>query len=321
MSYIDNLSRVLNCSVMSLISGYIKAPKKYKVFYIKKKNGKGLREIAQPAPDIKEVQRAIVSTLLAKLPVHECAKAYIKETSILNNAEPHKENKYILKVDFENFFYSIKPQDLYFYLLRGEIKLTQFEYEILSHYLFRRKKGEKKLRLCIGAPSSPIISNIVMYDFDCILSNYCHLNNIAYTRYADDITLSSESYEKIKDAYSFIARVVSDLKKPELKINSDKTKIIGKGRSRRITGVIISNTGELGVGRFLRKKIRALTHLYSNHKLSERDIPYLLGMLAHIKNIEPSYYEALVSIHGDNLFKKLGKDSYRILENKRGNDN
>ncbi|EJH2658838.1 retron St85 family RNA-directed DNA polymerase [Salmonella enterica] len=320
MSYIDSLSRVLNCSVMSLISGYIKASKKYKVFYIKKKNGKGLREIAQPAPDVKEIQRAIVNTLLTTLPVHDCAKAYIKETSIFNNAEPHKDNKYILKIDFENFFYSIKPQDLYPYLLREDIKLTQFEYEIISHYLFRRKKGEKKLRLCIGAPSSPIVSNIVMYDFDCILSDYCNLNNIAYTRYADDLTLSSESYDKIMNAYDFIIKTISDLKKPELKINANKTKIIGKGRSRRITGVVISNAGELGVGRFLRKKIRALTHLYSKNKLSEKDIPYLLGMLAHIKNIEPSYYESLAKIHGDCLFKKLGKDSYKILESRRKSD-
>ncbi|TBL85779.1 RNA-directed DNA polymerase [Hafnia alvei] len=314
MSYIDELSKTLNCTPKTIISGYIKAPKKYKVFFIKKKNGKGLREIAQPSPDVKKVQRAIVNSLLSLLPVHECATAYIEEKSIVDNAEPHKKNEYILKMDFENFFYSIKPQDLNYFISKNDIQLNQFEYEVISHYLFRRKKGEKKLRLCIGAPSSPMISNIVMYDFDEKLFNYCKENDVIYTRYADDLSFSSDSFDKLNDVKNFVINLVSLQKKPELIINTSKTKFIGKGRSRRITGVVISNTGDLGVGRFLRKKIRALFYLYSNNKINHKDIPYLLGMLSHIKSIEPDYYYSLIKINGEDKLKQLGKDSFAVLQ-------
>ena len=49
-------------------------------------------------------------------------------------------------------------------------------------------------KLCIGTVSSPIISNIIMYNFDLIMLGYCKKNHLKYSRYADDIYLSSNSY-------------------------------------------------------------------------------------------------------------------------------
>lgn len=49
-------------------------------------------------------------------------------------------------------------------------------------------------RLCVGAVSSPIISNIIMHKFDVMVLNYCRKNDLKYSRYADDIYLSSNSY-------------------------------------------------------------------------------------------------------------------------------
>ncbi|WP_312080261.1 retron St85 family RNA-directed DNA polymerase [Leclercia sp.] len=313
MNYLDTLSASLNCSVTSLITGYVTAPKKYKTFFIQKKNGKGMREVAQPSPDVKKVQRAIVETLLVSVPVHSSAKAYIDNTSIYDNAEPHCNNYFLLKMDFKDFFPSIKPQDLIFFLKKNNIQLNSFEINIISNYLFRRKRGEKKLRLCIGAPSSPAISNIVMYDIDCKISDYCTVHNIPYTRYADDLSFSSNDIDKLKKLHIYVKSIILESKTPTLYINEEKTKFIGKGRSRRITGVVISNEGNLGVGRYARKKIRALVHLYNSGTINKVDIPYLQGMLAHIKNIEPNYYKKLLLAHGKELFIRLGKDTAEII--------
>lgn len=312
MSFLEKLSGSLDCSVSSLITDYIDAPKKYKSFYIKKKNGKGLREVAQPSPDVKNVQRAIVRTLLVNIPVHNCAKAYVNDTSIYHNAEPHSANKFLLKIDFEDFFPSIKPQDLQFYLKKNNIVLNSFELNIISYYLFRRKKGEKKLRLCIGAPSSPIISNIVMYDLDKKIHEYCENKNIPYTRYADDLTFSSNDINELKELYKYLSNIISESVYPKLKINTKKTIFVGIGRSRRVTGVVITNDGSLGVGRYLRKKIRAMAHLYNKGEIKREDIPYLQGMLAHIKNIEPEYYNIILNKYGKPLFDKLGRESAKI---------
>ncbi|HBE9080966.1 TPA: retron St85 family RNA-directed DNA polymerase [Serratia fonticola] len=319
MGYLNDLAGSLDSSVASLISGYLQAPRKYKVFYIKKKGSDKLREVAQPSPDVKNVQRAIASTLLNQLPIHSCAKAYIKDLSIYDNAKEHKTNTYILKMDFRDFFPSIRPNDLLLCLEKNSIKLNDFEYTILKHYLFWRKRGDNGLRLCIGAPSSPIISNIVMYDIDCKIDSICQALNIPYTRYADDLTFSSNSIDTLNIVFDKVKNIISSQESPRLIINHNKTKFIGKGRSRRITGVIITNDGQVGVGRYLRKRVRALLHLYSNNRIKVNDIPYLQGMLSHVKNIELKYHEELLKKYNESLIKRLNLDASRIIKENRRN--
>lgn len=312
MIYLDELANHLDKSVSYLIRNYISAPREYKVFYIKKKNGHEKREVAQPSKEIKEIQRAIVKTLLGSIPIHDCAKAYIKSSSIFDNALPHKNKKFLLKMDFRDFFPSITPSDLIYFLEKNGLVLGSFESTIITNYLFWRRKGERKLSLCIGAPSSPLISNIIMYDIDCEISEFCNKEEISYTRYADDLTFSSDDMEKLKAVYGFISNLVKKSEHPKLVINKEKTKYIGKGRSKRVTGVVITHKGELGVGRHLRKKIRAMIYLYSKNRLKREDIPYLHGMLSHINNIEHDYYVILKGQYGSEMFNALYKESFYI---------
>src|SRR3954462_15230034 len=86
------------------------APCRYKVFYVPKRDG-GLREIAQPARELKLLQRVMVAHVLAPLPVHDAARAYRKGISIRDNAKPHAGNGPVLKMDFEDFFPSIQSAD------------------------------------------------------------------------------------------------------------------------------------------------------------------------------------------------------------------
>ena len=312
MSYLDDLASYLDKSVPYLIRNYISAPREYKVFYIDKKNSTEKREVAQPSEDIKEIQRAIIKTLLDDLPIHSCSMAYMKNLSIYNNAEPHKDSVFLLKMDFKNFFPSIKPSDLLYFLEKNGISLGTFESKIITNYLFWRKKGERKLSLCIGAPSSPSISNIIMYEIDDAISSYCQTEGIVYTRYADDLTFSSDSKEILEKVYEFISTLVSKTESPKLVINKDKTRYIGKGRSKRVTGVVITHDGKLGVGRYLRKKVRAMTHLYSQKRLKREDIPYLHGMLSHINNIEHEFYIKLTRQYGSEMFTALYQESFYI---------
>lgn len=312
MSYLNKLAENLNRSVPYLIRNYISAPREYKVFYIDKKNSKEKREVAQPSKHVKEIQRGIVETLLKDIPIHNCAKAYMRNLSIYDNAEPHKDNKYLLKIDFKNFFPSIKPVDLIFFLEKNDLSFGAFENTIVANYLFWRKKGERNLSLCIGAPSSPIISNIVMHDIDNEISSYCLANKIIYTRYADDLTFSADKLDILEETYNFISSLINRTEHPKLFINQAKTRYVGKGRSKRVTGVVITNDGKLGVGRYLRKKIRAMTYLYSQKRLKREDIPYLHGMLSHINNIEHDFYIKLKLQYGDNMFTMLYQESLYI---------
>lgn len=140
------------------------APKRYKTFYIKKRSG-GLREIAQPAREVKALQRVLVEQFLHQLPIHPAATAYKSGASIAKNAIVHAGATPILKMDFKDFFPSIHASDWAAYcndcgIFEGQdILLTQ-------NILFRKAKGDKTLKLSIGAPSSPLISNALLYKFD-----------------------------------------------------------------------------------------------------------------------------------------------------------
>jgi len=94
------------------------APKRYKTYVIPKRAG-GTRQIAQPAREVKIVQRALTQLLLNKLPVHPAATAYRPGMSILDNALPHAApNGPILKSDLRDFFPSIRSSDWVAYCRR-----------------------------------------------------------------------------------------------------------------------------------------------------------------------------------------------------------
>jgi len=79
------------------------APRRYKIYEIPKRNG-GTRVIAQPARDLKILQRYLLDTKLHQFPVHPAATAYVQRKNIAFNASLHTESSFILKLDFQNFF-------------------------------------------------------------------------------------------------------------------------------------------------------------------------------------------------------------------------
>ncbi|WP_432467355.1 retron St85 family RNA-directed DNA polymerase [Agarivorans sp. Z349TD_8] len=298
-------------SIQDVIKGLNTAPLAYKVYTIPKRI-KGERVIAQPSPFVKEVQRAVVSVFLSKYNPSEVSTAYVEGKSIVDNAEPHKDSDWILKLDFNNFFPSLKPNDLFLFLEREGEVIGEFEKKILSSYLFRR--NNKKLELSIGAPSSPLVSNLVMKSIDSKLEKYCNDNGVVYTRYADDLTFSTMDFDKIDELNKYITTLLSETKNPKLSINESKTKIIGRGRSRRVTGIVLTHEDKISVGRYTRKKIRAMVHHYYNKTIKKADIPYLHGIISHMMSVEPDYYKKLEEKYGSDFFIKLAKDSYKIAK-------
>jgi len=316
MAIAQKLAEYLNIPLNELISNMNIAPEAYKTFNIKKRNGKN-RLIAQPTPFVKNVQRGIVEVFLSEFEVSKSTTAYTKGLSIKDNAQAHAGTKYLLKMDFKNFFPSIKPADLFHSVSKANVDLENLDKLILSKYLFRKEENHSELS--IGAPSSPILSNIVMLTFDRELEAYCERISVGYTRYADDLTFSSESYELLPQVEMFVKQLTKLISNPTLTINEEKTRFIGKGRSQRVTGVILTHEGGVSVGRNLRKKIRAMLHLYSKGLLKKNDIPYLHGIVSHVRNIEPKYYEKIQVLHDRELFNRLAKQSYSIGKLNRKN--
>jgi len=111
MSVVDNIleSLPLNRSEVELLLWT--APSRYKVHEIEKRNGRGKRTIAQPTAEIKILQRLMLDRHIARLPISDVATAYRKGIGIANHALAHAPNKYLLKLDFKDFFPSIRGVD------------------------------------------------------------------------------------------------------------------------------------------------------------------------------------------------------------------
>ncbi|MCK6760313.1 retron St85 family RNA-directed DNA polymerase [Enterobacter bugandensis] len=284
------------------------APKKYKVYYIPKR-GAGFRVIAQPTKELKIVQRFVVSLLEPLLPVHHKAMAYQLNKSIKDNAYLHKDNSYVLKMDFQNFFNKIKPDLFLAKLEASNLMLESLDKFVLKNLLFWRPGTKRSITLIlsIGAPSSPFISNFIMYDFDRNVDNWCSNHGIVYSRYADDITFSTNTKDLLVSVPKMVKRMLSE-HVPGLTVNESKTIFTSKAHNRHITGVTLTPEGKLSVGRERKRMLYAKIHQYYLGMLSTEDINRVRGLVTFANYIEGDFILRLKKKYGTELIDRFLKE-------------
>jgi RNA-directed DNA polymerase len=284
-----------------------RSPYTYKTYLIPKKSG-GVRTIAQPAKETKFLQHWLISNIFVNLPIHECAAAYKPGASIKRNAFAHSRHSYLTKFDFEAFFGSIKKNDLVSHLSRHLSGMFLVgDIEKISRLSCIYPKDGTGLCLSIGAPSSPVLSNSIMYEFDSRIHDWCLVRKITYTRYADDLTFSTDVKDICSEIDPFIREVINTLDYPILKVNEKKTIHLSKKNQRRVTGVIINNEGELSIGRDRKRIISSLIHRFSLGALAPKEIYNLQGLLGFSKDIEPVFVFRMKEKYGFDLIDAIFK--------------
>ena len=151
-----------------------------------------------------------------------------------------------------------------------------------------RKICFKKDSLSIGAVSSPVISNVVMFSFDEIMLEYCKANRYLYSRYADDIYISSKTYIP-KDVLTFLQR---ELVKCGFTMNYSKTKFCSSKSRRKVTGLVITTDSRISIGTESRKFIKKM--VYDKLVHGKGDSYRILGYLSFLKDVEPNTYNNLI---------------------------
>ena len=129
MKIVKELSQIFFFSERKIFNWIKTSPIRYKVYEIEKRNG-GKRTIAQPEKYSKLLQQSVIKNQLSGLPIHDCAKAYKKDIGIKDNAEMHKENQYLLKMDFkllDNEFSNTKISSYCFSMLNQIIWHNRME--------------------------------------------------------------------------------------------------------------------------------------------------------------------------------------------------
>lgn len=301
----NDLQESLGISEYQLNRLILRAPHSYKVYTIPKRSG-GERTIAQPAKETKFIQNWLIQNIFKKLPIHECASAYKDGASIKKNANAHKNNSYLTKLDFKDFFPSIKFDDLVKHISKhlGESLGVQDIQDIVRISCIRLM-GRSDLCLSIGAPSSPVLSNTIMYDFDSEVSAWCAESGITYTRYADDLTFSTSTKGISSNIEPFIRNVAQKLSYPNLSLNNKKTTHLSKKYQRRITGIIINNEGNISLGRDRKREISALIHKFSLSILPELEIFRLQGLLGFAKDVEPLFVARMRGKYTSKLIEEV----------------
>jgi hypothetical protein len=190
-------------------------------------------------------------------------------------------------MDFKDFFPSLKASDFRVFLKKNNANLNNEEIEVLCQILFWTPKGTTDLLcLSIGAPTSPMLSNVLMIDFDQRISKFCAARQVAYTRYADDLSFSSAQSEKLRAVERAVLSWCSRSKTPALTVNESKTVRVSKRDARRVTGLVLTNDRKISLGRDKKRRIRAGMHHFVTGRLDTKQILELRGMLAYVKSVD-----------------------------------
>lgn len=278
-------------------------PAHYHKEFIPKSDGTK-RELSVPDFILKQVQKSIADNILAYYPVSRFAQGYAFGSSVRKNAMPHVGKKKVLKLDIEGFFDHIR-------------------YSKVKDIVFFKEKFSEQIRILLtmlcyyrdvlpqGAPSSPAITNIVMFDFDEKIGAYCEKYGISYTRYCDDMTFSGDFDEK-----AVIELVKRELKKLGLFLKNRKTVIVPYSKRQTVTGIVVNE--KVNPARDYRKKIRMEIYCIQKFGLGdhltwigetdkEKYLNCLKGRVAYVLQIVPRNKE----------FMKY-KDFLKNVSNDRG---
>jgi RNA-directed DNA polymerase len=295
----------LGVTESEILAAAQKAPRTYRRYLVPKRSGAGMREIFHPSKETKALQYALLQTVLPGLPVHDAAVGYIRglRSPLLCNAQAHSGFRFTVRLDFQDFFPSITPDDL----LRRLRAIEEWDptdkkdRDFLTDALFIDFRHSRFL--AIGAPSSPAISNAVMIDLDRYLEGWAIEHNGRYTRYADDILYSTNEKGGCHKFAECVAAKIATMESPDLMLNEDKTLYMSRGTRRSVTGLIVTPEGDVSVGRSRKRYLRGLIYRYGKYLAGEGEFDEglsdsLRGLLAFVLDVEPAFFNRLAQRYG-----------------------
>lgn len=286
----------------------------YHFFTIRKKSG-GKRKIISPSHEVARWQHWIKSNILDKIPQVDCVMGFVRGKSIADNAKPHVGKQYILKMDIKDFFESIEE-----YFVVGVFKKIGYTTQVskvlasictvdLTEYVFEYRIPEnlqpdfktllgKTAFLVQGASTSPSLANLRCQGMDANILRYADKKGFTYTRYADDLTFSADTFEKLPSV-QIISRIVN---RYHLTINQEKTSLMTHKGSQYVTGLLVD--GRMRVPGWYKKDVSRHLHFCQKNggltharKIAPNKNYYrewLMGRIYYINSIEPEVAQSML---------------------------
>lgn len=239
----------------------------YTKFEINKKNG-GLREIYAPNKQLKVLQGRIAALLSNIYKPKSYVTAFVRGTSLYDNAVHHTRKTFVFNLDLKDFFPTITFARVRGLLISKPYALDPSTASVIAH--LTTVNGY----LPQGAPSSPVLSNMICTSLDRQLNSLARVHRAKYTRYADDITFSFYCplkylpFEIVNAQVSsakinhYKAQVGAELKEiisaNGFFVNSDKVRLQCRHERQVVTGLIVNK--KVNVDRRYIRKTSAMIH-------------------------------------------------------------
>ncbi len=273
----------------------------YVTFSLPKRRG-GHRLIHAPKRKLKAIQRRLHHLLVSRLPMADAAHGFRQGRSVATNAAAHVGKAVLIKLDLKDCFPSI-----HFGRVRGLLIAMGYGYSVATVLAVLMTEAPRQPvdlgdrivhvpvgpRVCVqGAPTSPGICNAVLQRLDRRLAGLARCHGFDYTRYADDLTFSGDSCEKIKLLITVSSRIVRE---EGFEINREKTRVLRRGQRQHVTGVVVNQ--EAGLSRRERRRLRAAIHqlALSSEPPGVKQRQQLAGKLAYLHMLNPAQAAPLIA--------------------------
>lgn len=241
----------------------------YKSFFITRRNG-NTREIEAPNPSLKRIQRLIHESLSKLYRPPKEVHGFVPGCSIVTNAKVHLGRKYVLRLDLEGFFPSIERKRIIGRLRSRPYGISDDISNIIGHLATNEREA-----LPQGSPSSPVIANIMARPLDQKLAQMCRKLRCRYTRYADDITISTNQEEfpveiaRYPKAFGtdevVIGEVVVDaIEEFGFKVNQSKSRLRDRKSRQMATGLVLNGSKPTPTKDYIRR-LRALVYNWERY--------------------------------------------------------
>lgn len=270
----------------------------YRQFHIPKKAG-GPRTITAPDGELKDILRTLAYILSELYVPNNEAMAFVGGRSIVDNARQHTGQNYVLNLDLKDFFTSITAAMVEKGLVSiGVAPLVARDISTICTYpLYEDRRIHNVLPQ--GAPTSPVLSNICAMTLDVRLSGLARRFHLTYTRYADDITFSSNHNVYQPDG-EFFKELYSIIEECHFSVNAKKTRLQKKGSRQEVTGLTVVE--KLNVSRRYLKNLRAAIHkIHLTEQPAMHDINIARGKLNFLRMVkgenDPTYRKLLIKLN------------------------
>lgn len=276
LTYILYIKRIENC---------------YHTFEIPKKSG-GVRTISAPSKKLKYIQRRLSNELYRyrqaiykenKIRIN-VSHGFEKNKGILTNAAVHKNKKIVYNVDLKDFFESFHFGRVQGFFQKNKYFALPYEVATVIAQLTCYNG-----HLPQGAPTSPVIANMICQIFDMRVLKLAQKYRLNYSRYADDITFSTNDKNFIYNIKSFYDELLNEITNAGFAINENKIRLQDHNSHQSVTGLVVNKKVNIDYDYY--KRVRAMANsLYTKGEFfigkEQGTISQLEGMFSFIDQID-----------------------------------